>query len=229
MAGGSSAVRNVSKRAATVRLIAILSMLGVLTLRTPAAMAQETTLDFVVERNETEIGSHRIHLARQGGRLVVDTDVAIRVTVAFITVYRFTHHAREVWEGDRLVTLDAETDDDGTPHRLTVRGDGEGLRVIHNGTEAQAPGGLIPTSLWNPAIVRQVVLLGTLRGDAMPTQVTPMGSSAIAVPGGEVAADGFLVDASPDYKRWVWYDGSGRLVAVRLVGRDGSAVRYRLR
>jgi hypothetical protein len=195
----------------------------------PARAQAPATLDFSVERNETEIGSHRIRFAREDDRLIVETDVSIHVTVAFITVYRFTHHAREVWEGERLVALDAETDDDGTPHRLTVRVDGDTLRVTHNGVESRVPGGLIPTSLWNRAIVRQTTLLGTLRGDAMPTQVTALGPSPVVVAGKEVAADGFLIDASPDYKRWVWYDADGRLVAVRLEGRDGSQVRYRLR
>jgi hypothetical protein len=78
-------------------------------------------------------------------------------------------------------------------------------------------------------MVRQTTLLGTLRGDAMPTRVTALGSSLVLAAGKEVAADGFLIDASPDYKRWVWYDAGGRLVAVRLVADDGSLVRYRLR
>ena len=197
--------------------------------RSPALAQTPSTLEFSVERNGAEIGSHRIRFTREGGRLTVDTDVSVRVAVAFVTVYRFTHRAHEVWEGDRLVALDAETDDDGEPHRLTVRADGDGMRVTHNGVESRVPGGLIPTSLWNRAMTRQTTLLGTLRGDAMPTQVTALGSSAVTAAGKEVAADGFLIDASPDYKRWVWYDARGRLVAVRLEADDGSLVRYRLR
>jgi hypothetical protein len=186
-------------------------------------------LDFAVERNNEQIGFHRIRFSRDGERLVVDTEVSIRVTALFVTVYRFSHRAREVWTGGRLVALDAETDDDGTPHRLSVRAEGGALHVMHNGDSSNVAAGLVPTSLWNKAATDQTVLLGTLRGDAMPTRVTRLGAERISGPEGELQADGFVIDASPDYKRWVWYDRTGRLVAVRLLGRDGSLVTYRLR
>lgn len=231
MAEGGLAMRHAAVRS-RIAAAALGAFVMLALLAAPAAASAQTpgtTLDFGVERNEAEIGSHRIRFAREDGRLIVDTDVSIRVAVAFITVYRFTHRAHEVWEGDRLIALDAETDDDGTPHRLTARADGDGFRVTHNGVESRVPAGLIPTSLWNRATVRQTTLLGTLRGDAMPTQVTALGSMPIMAAGKEVVADGFLIDASPDYKRWAWYDTGGRLVAVRLEGRDGSLVQYRLR
>lgn len=186
-------------------------------------------LEFAVERNNEQIGFHRIRFSREGDSLVVDTEVSVRVTALFVTVYRFSHRAREVWTGGRLVALDAETDDDGTPHRLSVREEGGALRVTHNGETSFVGAGLMPTSLWNKAATDQTVLLGTLRGDAMPTRVTRLGAERISGPGGELEADGFVINASPDYKRWVWYDHSGRLVAARLLGRDGSLVTYRLR
>jgi hypothetical protein len=203
-------------------------------LTAPAAQGAEypedgQTLDFAVERNGAEIGYHRIRFVRAGERLRVDVEVSVRVTVMLVPVYRFTHRAQEVWEGGRLVALDAETDDDGEPHRLSVRADGDGLAVTHNGERTRVAAGLIPTSLWNRATTEQGVLLNTLRGEAMPTQVTRLGTKAVSTGGGEVTAEGFFVDASPDYKRSVWYDGTGRVVAVQLTGDDGSLVTYRLR
>lgn len=211
------------------RAFVAMALLGSLAATVDAQEAVPAALDFVIERNNEQVGFHRIRFSREGGRLVVDTEVSVRVTALFVTVYRFAHKAREVWADGRLVALDAETDDDGTPHRLSIRAEGDALRVTHNGTSSTVAAGLVPTSLWDRAMVEQTVLLGTLRGDAMPTQVTRLGPEKIAGPDGEVEADGFLVDARPDYKRWVWYDRTGRLVAVRLLGRDGSTVLYRLR
>jgi hypothetical protein len=200
----------------------------------PVGSAQDApvdgaVLDFAVERNNAEIGFHRIRFTRTAERMIVDTEVRIRVTAMFVTVFRFDHRAREIWEGGRLVALDAETDDDGVLHRLSVRAEGDALAVMHNGEQTRVQGGLIPTSLWNRAITERTVLLGTLRGDAMPTQVTRLGARTVPTGAGAVAAEGFLLDARPDYKRSVWYDGSGRLVAVQLNGGDGSLVTYRLR
>ena len=205
------------------------ALLGLLPAAAHAQQAVPAALDFAIERNNEPVGFHRIRFSREDGHLVVDTEVSVRVTAVFATVYRFAHKAREVWADGRLVALDSETDDDGTPHRLSIRADGDALHVTHNGSQSTVAAGLTPTNLWDKAMVEQTVLLGTLRGDAMPTQVTRLGPEKVAGPDGEVEADGFLVDARPDYKRWVWYDRSGRLVAVRLLGRDGSTVSYRLR
>jgi hypothetical protein len=209
--------------------LAAAALLGSLGAAAQAPPAVPAALDFAVERNNERIGFHRIRFRREEGRLVVETEVSIRVAVLLVTVYRFTHKAREVWVDGRVVALDAETDDDGTPHRLSARADGDALRVTHNGAQSTVAAGLVPTSLWNKVAVEQTVLLGTLRGDAMPTQVTRLGPEKVTAPDGEVEAEGFVIDASPDYKRWVWYDRTGRLVAVRLLGGDGSTVSYRLR
>jgi hypothetical protein len=191
----------------------------------PAAQA----LVFDIVRGESVIGQHRIRFDRDNDRLTVDIDVAVKVDVLLVTVYRFTHRAREVWENGRLVAMTAQTDDDGTSHVLeTTLRDGV-FAVAHNGVASQVPAGLVPTSLWNPATIRQTVLLGSLRGDALPTTVTPLGRSAIDTPSGPVMADGYLIDAQPDFKRRVWYSDAGLLVAVRLEGRDGSEIVYRLR
>jgi hypothetical protein len=186
-------------------------------------------LDFVIVRNGAEIGYHRIRFARQGETLHVDIDVNVRVNALFVTVYRFSHQSRELWERGRLVHLDAETDDDGTPHHLSIGAQGDELVVTHNGATTRVAGDQIPTSLWNRAALERPVILGTLRGDLMPTQVTRLGPSTVDVGGGSVVAEGYLIDAKPDFKRWVWFDDTGRLVAVRLLGRDGSQVSYRLR
>lgn len=186
-------------------------------------------LDFAITRNGSEIGHHRIRFARQGETLLVDIDAEVRVSALFVTVYRFRHRSREVWDRGRLVQLDAETDDDGEPHSLSVRLEGRELVITHNGTTTRAAGDQIPTSLWNRAALERPVILGTLRGDLMPTQVTRLGPGTVDIGGRSVVAEGYLIDAKPDFKRWVWFDDAGRLVAVRLVGRDGSQVSYRLR
>ena len=186
-------------------------------------------LDFDVVRQDSVIGHHRFRFTEEAGKLIVDIDVDVKVDVMFVTVYRFLYRAREVWEGDRLVVMTVHANDDGTPHEVeAVLRDGA-FAVTHNGTGSRVPGGLLPTSLWNPATVKQTVLLGGLRGDAMPTAVTARGKSMIDTPARRGTAAGYLNHAKPDYKRRVWYSGAGMLIAVGLKGEDGSDVTYRLR
>jgi hypothetical protein len=187
------------------------------------------TLEFDIVRADSVIGYHRIRFGDETGRLTVDIDVAVKVNVLFVTVYRFTHRAREVWEDGRLVAMTARTDDDGTSHELEMTLRNGMFAVTHDGAASRVSAGLVPTSLWNPATVTQTVLFGSLRGDALPTTVTPLGRSAVDTPSGSVMARGYLIDAKPDFKRRVWYSDAGLLVAVKLEGRDGSEITYRLR
>lgn len=186
-------------------------------------------LDFAVIRQGSEIGYHRINFRPNGNRLTVDVSVDVRVKVLFVTVYRFVHQSQEVWEGERLIALKSETDDDGTPHALTLSLNGSELRGIHNGMPVVVREDQIPISLWNPTELARNQLLNSLHGGLMPTTVTPLGRIDVKRRGTTVAAQEYLIDAKPDFKRWVSFDPTGTLVHVRLYGRDGSEVTYELR
>ena len=125
--------------------------------------------------------------------------------------------------------MTATSNDDGAPHELAIELRDGAFAVTHNGAASRLPAGLVPTSLWNPATLKQTVLLDSVDGDTMPTPVTPLGKSTIDTPAGPVTADGFLVDARPDFARRVWYSPAGTLIAVSLTAQDGSEVLYRLR
>jgi hypothetical protein len=186
-------------------------------------------LDFAVMRQGSEIGYHRINFRRDDNRLIVDISVDTRVRILGVTVYRFVHQSQEIWEGERLVALKSETDDDGTQHVLALALNDLELHGVHNGTPVVVRGDQIPISLWNPTELTRHQLLNSIHGGLMPTTVTPLGRIDVNRRGTTVAAQEYLIDARPDFKRWVSFDPAGTLVHVRLYGRDGSEVTYELR
>jgi hypothetical protein len=216
-------------RAATAALVLLLAFLADRDAFALDGIPPSHRLDFDVVRQGSVIGYHRFRFTEEAGKLIVDIDANVKVDVMLVTVYRFRYQAHEVWEGERLVAMTVHANDDGTPHDVdAVLRDGA-FAVTHNGTTSRAPAGLLPTSLWNPATLKQTVLLGGLRGDVMPTTVTALGKSAVDTLAGRVTAEGYLVDAQPDFKRRVWYSDAGTLLAIGLEGQDGSDVMYRLR
>jgi hypothetical protein len=70
-------------------------------------------LHFVALRDGSRIGRHKVDFQQQGDRLLVDIEIQFEVTFAVIPLFRYRHRDREVWQGDRLVELDARTDDGG--------------------------------------------------------------------------------------------------------------------
>jgi hypothetical protein len=187
------------------------------------------TFDFAVMRQGSEIGYHRIVFRRDGNRLTVDISVDTRVRILGVTVYRFVHQSQEIWEGDRLIALKSETDEDGTPHVLALASNGAALQGVHNGKPVVVHGDQIPISLWNPTALRRDRLLNSIHGGVMPTTVTKLGQIDVKHRGTTVTAQEYLIDAKPDFKRWVAFDSAGTLIHVRLYGRDGSEVTYELR
>ena len=70
--------------------------------------------------------------------------------IGFITLYRYSHHATERWQGDQVVALQTSTSDNGTPNQVTGRRDASGLVI--EGTKAPryvAPANALPATHWN--------------------------------------------------------------------------------
>lgn len=153
--------------------------LALFLLAAPAA-ADTRTLTFDVKRDGASIGTHRVSIGTIGARTDVAIEIDLEVRFAFLTLYRYTHRARETWIGTDLVALDATTDDNGTPTRVAARAVPGGLAVEGSGGSYVAPAGTFPTSYWLREKVRQTRLLDTQSGKIV--SVRNAGSDAREVP-----------------------------------------------
>ncbi len=156
---GRGELSRVLRRTGRMRFIALVLCL----LATPAA-ADTRTLTFDVTRDGASIGTHRVSIGTRGARTDVAIEIDLEVRFAFLTLYRYTHRARETWIGTDLVALDATTDDNGTPTRVAARAVAGGLAVEGSGGSYIAPAGTFPTSYWKREKVRQTQLLDTQSG-----------------------------------------------------------------
>jgi hypothetical protein len=194
-----------------------------------AALAEEPTVDgirFLVFRNGSEIGSHVLRFERDGERTVVTIEIELVVRLAFIPLYRYRHRNREVWDGDRLVAIDTETDDDGVRHR--VRGEADGRDLVVEGDEGRLrlPGDILPTSYWRKEMVERRQWLDTQHGRVAEGEVEALGSETIEAGGSEVSAERFAIRG--DLELDVWY-ADGVWSRLSFAGPDGSTIAYALR
>jgi hypothetical protein len=183
-------------------------------------------LDFTVLRNGSPIGSHVLTFADQGGRIdvAIRTDIAVKLPLVGIALYRFEHEGSEVWDNGRLVRLNSKTNDNGTPKHVSAAAAGPGLRVDGSAKQWQTPGLVIPASLWNPHLVQQPALLNTLDGSRMAISVRFTGEENVQVHGKPVKAKHYVIDGA--LKRQLWYNDNWVLVKVRFAGEDGSDIQY---
>lgn len=186
-------------------------------------------LEFTVLRDGDEVGSHVIRFHDAAGEVKVEVKTQVNVKLPFIglSVYHFDHEGHEVWRDGALVSLESATDDDGEAKAVTVRREGDVLRVDSRGTQHASSGQLLPASLWHPDIVRHSVLLNTLDGHEMQVVITEQGTDEVQVRGQTVSARHVVV--SGGLNRELWYDADGVLVKVAFAAKDDSQIEYVLK
>ncbi len=194
------------------------------------ALSPETaptgTFVYKVMRDGDVVGEQRADFERRGANLSVISDVRINVTLLGITVYDYTQRIEEKWAQGLLMELRSDTDDDGNHRVVRLTRNGERLVGSYDGKERDLPGYLIPTTLWNSAAVGHSAVLDTVRGRERDTRVEDKGIEQLTLPIGTVQARHYVFTG--EFKREVWYDESGVLVAGQFEAKDGSIIRQEL-
>lgn len=191
-----------------------------------ASIPDNRRIAFDVFRGDSPMGRHTLDFARDGNRTTVDVAIDLEVKVAFVTAFKYTHRNREVWEGDRLVSLDSSTDDNGDAYEVTVRPDGDGLRIVSNvhGTQT-VPADTVPSSYWNARTLEASRLLDTGQGRMLDIDVRPEGEAAIRLRGQTAITDRYTIDSRIPIR--IWYTKAGQWVGLQFSAR-GSDVVYTL-
>ena len=192
----------------------------------PAAEAEAvTTLNFAVMRNGDQIGTSTLRLRHSGRETVAEIATHIRVTIGFLTVYRFDQTETEHWADGKLVALNSMTDDNGTLHRVKAARSGAALAVEANGKLSEVDPAVVPVSLWNASLLSQTMALNPQDGSMTPVSVIDHGEEQLVLQGRPTTARHYSIKTS--FPQDVWYDQHHRLVQVELRGSDGSRIQYR--
>ncbi len=181
---------------------------------------------YVINRDGDQIGTYRLELKRSGPETAVSFDTHVQVKIAFVTVYRFEQKGSERWVDGKLVALETTTDDNGTPHKVSVTRKGNALAVEADGKTTQIDGSMLPFSLWNASLVKQSSALDTQKGETMKIKVTDGGMDNVTVLGKHTKAHHYTIKSS--FSQEVWYDDKGNLVQALMVASDGSKISHHL-
>jgi hypothetical protein len=189
------------------------------------AMASVQTLNFQVFRNDKPIGTHQVRIIKQGDSTDVLVDIALKVKVAGLVVYRYTHTIQERWQKGVLQELTATTNKDGKQLRTIAVKQGKVMQVNGSTGAITVPSPIIPTSYWNKAFVQQQQVLDTQDGRLRNISVTKAGEEIITTPAGNVPATKYII--GKELPLTLWYDASGRWVSLTFMLRN-SVIKYQL-
>ncbi len=150
------------------------------------------------------------------------TDLSVKVL--FVTAYRLQHNATERWVNGQLVAFDSTTDNNGVRHKVSATRSTSGLEVQADGKTRRVDQNALPTSLWNPELMRRKTAFDTQDGQVDPISVTDNGTEDLSF--GARALKAHHYEIKGRYSQDIWYDERGRLVQVKLIGSDGSVISY---
>ena len=212
-----------------MRILAINLVTGLTFLLGAAAAhadATNETMQFAVMRNNNQIGTNTISIGHNGPETRVQIVTHVSVGFAFLTLYKFDQTEIEQWNDGRFVGLSAQTNDNGTVHRVSANNRDGVLIVDDNGKVRNEAASALPISLWSPALPENGLGLDPEDGSTTPVSVVDRGEDDIVVAGRAERAHHFLVKTA--FTQDVWYDAQNRLVQVEMRGRDGSTISYKL-
>jgi hypothetical protein len=186
------------------------------------------TLVFDAYRSGTKIGTHTLRFTQQGEKLVVDIAIDLKGKAFFIP-FSYTHRNREVWQNNKLLTLESKTISNGKTNTLVARAEDGLMKLLIDGKPAISPQ-LFSTSYWNADTIKQARLLNSQKGEVI--DIKSEGTVAVRSPkasGSDVPATEYRKTGSRNFNINVQYDPKGCLVGMNFKApKDVARISYKL-
>jgi hypothetical protein len=180
---------------------------------------------YAISRDGTLIGQQRLEFVNDGEKLRVLSHTELDVNLLGMSLYGFNQQVEEVRAGDKIMSLTSEADDDGTDRKVSLTLQGNFLTGEYNGNQRAIDPKLVTSLFWRRPPMGATQIIDTLRGKVRDVTVKDLGAETLTLPVGRVETHHYQLTG--EWKRDLWYDANGVLVAGQLV-KDGATVRQEL-
>ncbi len=194
----------------------------------PALAAAGGTRRFSVMRGDEPIGTHVVTVQGGAGNMTARTDIDIAVKRLGFTVYRYTLTCTETYDGNGLVSLNGQCNDDGDSAFVKAAREGGQLMVQGSSYEGSAPVAAGTTTYWRKDALSATPWISTQSGEllavtASPVSVaeTPAGTSAYRITNGTDYTTDVFYDARGE---WIGsaFDAKGTRATIRMTDETGA-------
>jgi len=195
-----------------------------------ATPAGEQAWRFRVLLDRQEIGQHDFILRAGPQGRELTSRARYRVKVLFVEAYRYTHDSTERFADGCLTSIDATTDDNGTPWQVSGRRT-DGVTLVTVGDERRQLRDCVLTfAYWDPAMLARDRLLNAQTGEYQEVKIAPLGPDTIDTPAGRVPANRWRLTGR-DLHIDLWYSSTSERQWLGLESRTpgGRVIRYVLR
>ena len=211
-------------------IILVLCSLVPLTFSPSTTANPEQNWNFKVFLNDRSIGFHNFRLVPLGENVrELKSSANFNVKFLFFTAYTYRHNDTEVWQGNCLQRIDAQTDDNG--RQFIVRGnqDIDGFEIRNEDETQVAASQCVKTfAYWDPSILKERRLLNSQTGEFVDVRVEALGEETIKVRDQPVLANHYrLYSELGDIDLWYAADGR-RWLALQSTTENGQKLSYQM-
>ncbi len=183
-------------------------------------------LAFEIWRQGHKIGLHTVGFQGDGQDFTVTIDAELVVKIGPVPVFRYHHHASEVWRGGRFAQLESRTTSNGSQVHVSAVRAPDGITVnTSTGQVLHGPANACPLTHWNAAVLGGPVI--NPENGQLPHErvVRTPGDTVALADGRKVSATRCAVTGDADFTDW--YDAQGAWTALTAKVKDGSLIDYR--
>lgn len=184
-----------------------------------AAVARRT---FDILRDGDPVGVQTLAISQEGDRIDVAIDISIQVKILGITAYRYEMTNRESWEAGEVISIESETNDDGTAERVSARRTAEGLEISGSKYSGVQTGSVATTTYWAQAFLSRPVWISTQDGTPYAVQAENAGREVLETPSGPVPCTHWRITG--DLPLDLYYDDQGEWIANAFGARGDRAM-----
>lgn len=186
------------------------------------AAPADRSLRFAVFRNGSHVGEHQMDFERSGDLTTATTSVAMLIRLGPVPVFRYSHHAREIWRSGRFDRLETSTTSNGKREQVSASAAPDAVVITTLAGATSAAATAAPLTHWNPQ-----AFAGPLFNPqtGKPLNVTVRRNVGERLPDRSDAAIHWAVRGETEIDDW--YDGRGSWAALRGRLPDRSLMEYR--
>ena len=190
-----------------------------------ACDAPDGKIAYTVKWGDDRIGTDTVEFRREGDRLMIRTQMAVKASMMFVTVLRMTHESEEIWVEGRFRSFRGHTVDNGDVFDVAIEPAPDGYKVTRNGESRVVPANFLPGSPWCTDMLAPLgsrTLVDLLKGKVGTVDVVRRPDEPLIIGGETVTAQHY--DMVGELQRESWFDAQGRFLRARVPAKLGPKV-----
>jgi hypothetical protein len=180
----------------------------------PAAVGADEVRTFAVTVDGKPGGNYTISTTTAAdGSETTTVAASVKVKMALYT-YTYELNSTEVWKNGQLLSVEAQSNDDGKKRAVTAVAGANGLTVTVNRESRKVAAGVITaTGVRVPAAdkVRDTILFDAEDGSETAVRVEPLGACRVMLNGQAIDGSRFRLSGKDVAAEW-WFDKNGRVI-----------------